>query len=279
MSTPEGFRPRCLCLDIETSVGPDLRINKIGGWRADSGESVHFQGRFAEAEARERLDWLAAGAAFVLGHNIAGHDLPLLEKLYPGLGLLGLPVIDTLWLSPLAFPQNPYHSLIKDYKLVKDSRNDPLQAISKAEKLPLIHQLLEKELKSSQGGAVVFAARRKSTEEVAAFLRDMGWECAHFHSQLNPGIKKDVQKAFIDGSLKVIVATNAFGMGVDKPDVRIVIHAEIPGSLENYLQEAGRAGRDLQESRCVLLYDEGDVETQFSLAAHSRLGRKDRAAA
>ena len=127
MNNTEGLRPRCLCLDIETSVGPDLHINKIGGWRADSGESVHFQGRFAEAEARERLDWLAAGAAFVLGHNIAGHDLPLLEKLYLGLGLLGLPVIDTLWLSPLAFPQNPYHSLIKDYKLVKDSRNDPLQ--------------------------------------------------------------------------------------------------------------------------------------------------------
>src|SRR5690554_8097568 len=78
------------------------------------------------------------------------------------------------------------------------------------------------------------------------------------------------QKAFIDGALRVIVATNAFGMGVDKPDVRLVIHAEIPGSLENYLQEAGRAGRDRDQARCVLLYDPNDIETQFKLTERDR---------
>ena len=117
------------------------------------------------------------------------------------------------------------------------------------------------------------AARRR--EEISAFLKDMGWACAHFHAGLDPGLKKDIQQSFIAGDLKVIVATNAFGMGVDKPDVRIVIHADIPGSLENYLQEAGRAGRDLRDSRCVLLYDEEDVEAQFSLSARSRLSRQD----
>ncbi|HET8701857.1 MAG TPA: UvrD-helicase domain-containing protein, partial [Nitrococcus sp.] len=110
---------------------------------------------------------------------------------------------------------------------------------------------------------------------MAGFLKDLGWSCAAFHAGLDPGLKKDIQEAFIGGSLRVIVATNAFGMGVDKPDVRIVIHADIPGSLENYLQEAGRAGRDRQDSRCVLLYDEEDVEGQFALAAHSRLSRRD----
>ena len=147
--------------------------------------------------------------------------------------------------------------------------------VSKSEKFSWINRLLERELKPVPGGAIVFASRRKSCEAIAEFLRDMGWPCAHFHAGLDAGVKKDVQKAFIEGDLRVIVATNAFGMGVDKPDVRIVIHAEIPGSLENYLQEAGRAGRDRQDSRCVLLYDEEDVEAQFSLTARSRLSRQD----
>jgi len=152
--------------------------------------------------------------------------------------------------------------------------------VTKPEKQALIHRLLETEFgepsnAGREGGAVVFAARRKSAEEISGFLKDMGWACAHFHAGLDAGLKKDVQQAFIVGDLQVIVATNAFGMGVDKPDVRIVIHAEIPGSLENYLQEAGRAGRDRQDSRCVLLYDEEDVEAQFNLSARSRLSRRD----
>ncbi len=157
----------------------------------------------------------------------------------------------------------------------RDNLHYEVMPVSKAEKFPLIHRLLEQELKDTPGGAIVFAARRKSCEEISDFLKDMGWACAHFHAGLEPGHKKDIQQSFIAGELRVIAATNAFGMGVDKPDVRVVIHAEIPGSLENYLQEAGRAGRDRQESRCILLYDEEDVEAQFALTAKSRLTRQD----
>ena len=162
----------------------------------------------------------------------------------------------------------------------RDNLHYEVMPVGKPEKPALIHRLLSQEFGAPEqagqaDGAIVFAASRKSSEELSAFLKDMGWTCAHFHAGLDAGLKKDIQQAFIAGQLKVIVATNAFGMGVDKPDVRLVIHAEIPGSLENYLQEAGRAGRDRQHSRCVLLYDEEDVEVQFGLSARSRLSRQD----
>ena len=145
-----------------------------------------------------------------------------------------------------------------------------------AHKLDDIHQLLEANLPANKtGGAIVYCATRGRCEEVAEYLRRKDWAAAHFHAGLTPDTKKDVQQGFIDGRLRVIAATNAFGMGIDKPDVRLVIHADIPGSLENYLQEAGRAGRDRQMARCVLLYTSEDVERQFGLSARSRLNRRE----
>ena len=90
-----------------------------------------------------------------------------------------------------------------------------------------------------------------------------------------PEEKKTIQRTFIDGELRVIVATNAFGMGIDKPDVRLVVHADIPSSLENYLQKAGRAGRDQQQAHCVLLFTKDDVERQFGMSARSRLTQRE----
>ncbi|EXI64960.1 MAG: ATP-dependent DNA helicase RecQ [Candidatus Accumulibacter adjunctus] len=145
-----------------------------------------------------------------------------------------------------------------------------------AEKLAHIHELLAAELpRDGSGGAIVYCATRGNSEEVAAFLRQKGMAAAHFHARLPPESRKNVQEAFIRGDLRVIAATNAFGMGIDKPDVRLVVHADIPGSLENYLQEAGRAGRDQQAARCVLLYTTDDVERQFGMSARSRLSRRE----
>ncbi|WP_170565908.1 RecQ family ATP-dependent DNA helicase [Ruegeria atlantica] len=138
--------------------------------------------------------------------------------------------------------------------------------------LSVIEELLPSEGRS---GAVVYCATRKETERVAEFLKSQGMDAAHFHAGLGSEDKHDVQERFRVGDLRVIAATNAFGMGIDKPDIRLVVHADIPGSLENYLQEAGRAGRDRKAADCVLLFAGDDVERQFRLSAGSRLARHE----
>ncbi len=143
-------------------------------------------------------------------------------------------------------------------------------------KFDAIYKLLGQYLfNRASGGAVVYCATRKQSEDVSAYLNAKGVEASVFHAGLQPETKKDVQKRFTEGELRVIVATNAFGMGIDKPDVRLVVHAEIPGSLENYLQEAGRAGRDNDQACCVLLYQPEDVERQFGLSAYTRLNQRE----
>jgi ATP-dependent DNA helicase RecQ len=146
----------------------------------------------------------------------------------------------------------------------------------KATKLTDILTAIEANLPpEGASGAVVYCATRGATEKVAEFLKGQGLAADHFHAGLTAERKREVQEAFRTGQLRVIAATNAFGMGIDKPDIRLVVHGDIPGSLENYLQEAGRAGRDRAPASCVLLFAPDDVERQFSLSARSRLARHE----
>lgn len=142
------------------------------------------------------------------------------------------------------------------------------------EKPQRIVELLRDGLRQ-EDAAVVFCATRKSAQTLAQIVAQQGISCGCYHGGLTAELRKETQRRFLDGELQVIAATNAFGMGVDKANVRLVIHAEIPGSLENYLQEAGRAGRDGEEARCVLLFDPQDVETQFRLSSTSQLSQRD----
>ena len=160
------------------------------------------------------------------------------------------------------------------------SRRDNLEfevvPTSPDEKWAHVHQMLEAHLPpEAPGGAIVYCATKKGAEDVARYLNAKESPAGYFHGGLPPETKKNVQERFIRGDLRVIAATNAFGMGIDKPDVRLVIHADVPGSLENYLQEAGRAGRDREAARCVLLYTAEDVERQFGMSARSRLSARE----
>ncbi|MDQ6959459.1 MAG: helicase-related protein, partial [Mariprofundaceae bacterium] len=117
----------------------------------------------------------------------------------------------------------------------------------------------------ADGAVIIFCNRRKYSEEIAEFLNNNGWLSDFFHAGRDPHSKRRVQQAFMQGEIAVMAATNAFGMGVDKANVRLVVHAHMPDSLENYLQEAGRAGRDGQPAQCILLFDEADVDKQFEM--------------
>jgi ATP-dependent DNA helicase RecQ len=151
-----------------------------------------------------------------------------------------------------------------------------VEAVAPAAKLARIRELLGEHFAAApEGAALVYFATRAGADRGARHLAEHGLRAEAFHAGLRAPEKRRILEAFVRGELPVVCATNAFGMGIDKEDVRLVLHADIPGSLENYLQEAGRAGRDRRRSRCILLFAEPDVERQFRLAAASRVGRRD----
>ncbi len=158
----------------------------------------------------------------------------------------------------------------------RDNLRFEVQTVAGAEKHPRLHALLSERLHPELPGCcIVYCATRKGAETAAEYLLNQGWQAQAFHAGIDASRKRDIQNDFIEGRIRVICATNAFGMGIDKEDVRLVVHLDIPGSLENYIQEAGRAGRDRLDAECVLFYDEEDIETQFRLSALSRLDRQD----
>ncbi len=138
-----------------------------------------------------------------------------------------------------------------------------------------VHEILQERLAPREGAAVVFLSTRAHAEQTAHILKELKWAAEYFHAGLDADEKRGVLERFLAGDVRVICATNAFGMGIDKPDIRLVIHADVPGSLENYLQEAGRAGRDRRPAECILLFNEQDLERQFRLGAFSRIHESD----
>jgi ATP-dependent DNA helicase RecQ len=119
------------------------------------------------------------------------------------------------------------------------------------------------------GRGIVYCSTRKTTDSVAKSLRAAGIAVGHYHAGRTKLARERAQQAFEAGRTRVLVATNAFGMGIDIPDVRLIVHFQAPGSLEAYYQEAGRAGRDGEPANCVMFFGAADLMTQRRLAASS----------
>jgi ATP-dependent DNA helicase RecQ len=126
-----------------------------------------------------------------------------------------------------------------------------------------------------QGSGIIYTATTKGARETAKWLQEWGIAADYYHGQRRKADRERVQEAWMSGETRVIVATNAFGLGVDKPDVRFVIHRDIPANLDAYYQEAGRAGRDGEFARCTLIYRLADLGRASFLSGGGQLTREE----
>ncbi|MFG2480221.1 RecQ family ATP-dependent DNA helicase [Streptomyces fagopyri] len=149
-----------------------------------------------------------------------------------------------------------------------DRRNITLEVVRHRENTGKRRWVVERAAAEAKPG-IVYAGTRREAEEYARELSALGFDSAPYHAGLSAAERSRTHDRFRDGELDVVVATSAFGMGIDKPDIRFVLHASVPGSLDTYYQEIGRAGRDGQPSTAILAYRPEDLGVQrFRTGAH-----------
>jgi ATP-dependent DNA helicase RecQ len=129
-------------------------------------------------------------------------------------------------------------------------------------KLTEVHRLLSEHAPDSGDSVIIYCGTQKHTERVAEHLVKQGLSADYYHADRENEDRHRVEKAFLSGETKIIVATSAFGMGVHKQDVRLIVHYDVPGSVPAYVQESGRAGRDGEPAHCALLFDPYDTQRQ-----------------
>lgn len=138
------------------------------------------------------------------------------------------------------------------------------------------YALTQEFLSHAEGAGIIYAGTRRDAEEVAEFVREVcKLPAAHYHAGVDNDTRAGVQDKFLAGDLPIVVATNAFGMGIDRPDVRFVLHYTMPGTLEAYYQEAGRAGRDGLPARATLIYSPKDTALHESFIANDSPSEND----
>ena len=240
------------------AAGGDLHLLYVSPERFVLGDLIEACG--------PRLGLIAVDEAHCVSHW--GHDFrPEYRQLAAVLDRL--PGVPRMALTATATPA------VQDDIVVQLGLRDPLRLVGHPDRPNLIFRCLPRHDQAAQvaealaahrgEGAIVYAQTRKEVERLAGALRKTGVEARAYHAGLDADERSEVQRRFVDEDLAVVVATVAFGMGIDKADVRLVAHCDLPLSLEHYYQEAGRAGRDGQRALCLLLYAHGDERMQQRL--------------
>ncbi len=192
-------------------------------------------------------------------------QIPKLRELLPGVPVIAL--------TATATPE-----VVEDIQVKLEFKPDKQVFVQDFSRDNLAYVVLQEEGKLAKlldivrkvpGSAVVYVRNRRKTREIAEYLMQYKISADFYHAGLNHELRSKKQDAWIKGETRIICSTNAFGMGIDKPDVRLVVHVDMPDNLEAYFQEAGRAGRDGLKSFAVLLYNQQDreeLERQFELS-------------
>ncbi|MFN5555098.1 MAG: ATP-dependent DNA helicase RecQ [Chryseotalea sp.] len=197
-------------------------------------------------------------------------EVATIRELQPNVPVLALtasatPEAQADIIEKLAF-RKPYQRFFKSFK--RDNISFVVRKTDNKEK-----KLLDV-LKKVPGTAIVYTRSRKRSQELASFLNTHGFSALFYHAGLKQEIRNELQDAWIQNKNRIMVSTNAFGMGIDKPDVRLVVHMDLPENLEAYYQEAGRAGRDGKKSYATVLYDLADIDVLKDKTAKSNPERE-----
>lgn len=226
--------------------------------------NLNFSNTIKEAE----ISLLAVDEAHCISEW--GHDFrPDYSRISEFREILGNPL--TVALTATATPEVQKDIILKlglnsdEVKIYHEGINRPnlkLEVKNVFDEKETVNEILSV-LNNYSGSGIIYFSLIKKLEYYSQILKDKGYKHGIYHGKLDANYRKTMQRNFLSGKENLILATNAFGMGIDKPDIRYVIHTEIPSGIESYYQEIGRAGRDGKDSMCILLYNSEDIYTHM----------------